>query len=521
MSDTSNESGSPPRGERKPVIIDLPAQEVERRPDETLPEGGGESSAMPSEGSRTDMPEVYPETTQAEAAAIRSEADDKVRDSATADEPASAAASATEPSFASQPALPPPPARRRRAGTFAALLLAALLGGALAAGGTALLARQGYLQFAGATPQADAPDYSAEIAALRGEIAALGQAQPTAGPDIAPLQAQVAQLEQAIAQLGRQSGDGASSAPALQEVQNRLAQLEQTTAGAGGQPDPALEARLAELSGQVEQLRGAGGGADPALAGLAGRIDEIAARINDTAGQVQSLQGRPPVDLSGVQSSIAQLGTQVTDLAQRLDGVPTEERVAALEAGLASAQAALNDVSARGDRADALGPAVAAGALVQAVEAGMPFTAELAALRTLGLNAAPLDALQPFAESGLPTLAELRSGFEAAAASVDVSTPVPEDAGAIGRLLESARGLVEVRPANPTGGADPAAVIARMRGALAAGDVRTALNEREALPQDGKAKTEEWARAAQARLAADDLLAQLRAEALSRLGTQG
>ena len=78
-----------------------------------------------------------------------------------------------------------------------------------------------------------------------------------------------------------------------------------------------------------------------------------------------------------------------------------------------------------------------------------------------------------------------------------------------------------MRPANPKEGADPGAVLARMRGALEAGDLRGALAEREALPEAAKAKTEEWARAVEARASAGELVAQLRAEALSRLGTQG
>ncbi len=45
------------------------------------------------------------------------------------------------------------------------------------------------------------------------------------------------------------------------------------------------------------------------------------------------------------------------------------------------------------------------------------------------------------------------------------------------RLMQSARGLVDVRPAHPTEGADPAAVVTRIRGALDAGDLKTALSE--------------------------------------------
>jgi hypothetical protein len=74
-----------------------------------------------------------------------------------------------------------------------------------------------------------------------------------------------------------------------------------------------------------------------------------------------------------------------------------------------------------------------------------------------------------------------------------------------------------VRPAHPTEGADPAAIVARIRAALDAGDLKTALAEREALPDNAKAATAPWAADAQARNDADALVATLRAESLARL----
>jgi hypothetical protein len=115
----------------------------------------------------------------------------------------------------------------------------------------------------------------------------------------------------------------------------------------------------------------------------------------------------------------------------------------------------------------------------------------------------------------------LRQEFEAAVAKMDLRSPIPENAGTFDRLLGSARGLVQVRPADPVAGSDPAAVVARMRGALAAGDLKTALAERESLPEPAKTATADWARAADARRAAGELVAELRAEALSRLGAGG
>lgn len=544
MSDNNDQSGARPvgeGGERKPVIIDLPPQEFGRKAGEEEGDRPGaepEAGAWSAYGGATE-PDGRVESEGVQSAAGPAEDEDarlEPDDFGRAEEGAASREHVTEGTGPATGA-PPDPERRGRGAGFAALLAAALFGGAIAAGGTALLAQQGFLDAAG-EEQTAPPDLTPELASLRSEVEALRQAQ-TPAVDVAPLQDQVAQLEAAIAQLREQSGGASGTGPALQEVQNRLAELETAAANRpAGPPDPALEARLTDLSAQVEALRSddAGGSQNPALAGLATRIDEIAGQINDTAaiaprldeiagridevaGRVEALEARPQVDLSGLEGSLGQVQEQLSALGQRIDSAPKEERVVALETQLATLQGTLNEAAAQAQRAETLGAAVAAGALADALESGSPIAAELGALRTLGSDRAALDALQPFAETGLPTMEALRASFEAAAATIDVSTPIPEGAGPVDRLLQSARGLVEVRSANPTEGADPAAVIARMRGSLAAGDLNAALAERNALPEEAKAKTEEWARAAEARAFARELVTQLRSEALSRLGT--
>jgi hypothetical protein len=172
-------------------------------------------------------------------------------------------------------------------------------------------------------------------------------------------------------------------------------------------------------------------------------------------------------------------------------------------------------------RQTALQPAIAAGALAEALRGGAPFSAELDALAALGVGEADIAALRPHATAGLPTHQALQSGFDAAIADVPLEQPVPANAGTVERLLESARGLVEVRRAGPTTGDQPAAVVTRVRAALAAGDLETALAEWRGLPENARTATAAWAERAEARLAAERLVAKLRGEALARLDTQG
>jgi hypothetical protein len=265
----------------------------------------------------------------------------------------------------------------------------------------------------------------------------------------------------------------------------------------------AVQDRLARLEADVAQ---AGAGAPSNETGA-----RLTARLNDLQGEIEAMRSAPP-DLSGLENGLAELRRQVEALSAEMQSVPREPRIASLETKL-------DEIGGEMRITAALGPAVAADALAAAVDAGRPFASELAALQGLGADTEAIAALKPHAETGLPTLAAIRSEFETEVARLDLTRPVAEGTGTVDRLLESARGLVEVRPAHPTEGADPAAVVTRVRGALAAGNLKTALVEWKALPEDIRAETADWAKTAEARVAADDLVARLRADALSRLGS--
>ena len=105
-----------------------------------------------------------------------------------------------------------------------------------------------------------------------------------------------------------------------------------------------------------------------------------------------------------------------------------------------------------------------------------------------------------------------------AIATTDLTPTAPATTGTIDRLWQSAQGLVDVRPAHPTEGTDPGAIVARIRGALDAGDLKRALEEWNTLPDAIKTPTADWARQVEARAKADDLVAAVRSEALSKLG---
>jgi hypothetical protein len=238
--------------------------------------------------------------------------------------------------------------------------------------------------------------------------------------------------------------------------------------------------------------------------------------MNDIRRRLEELERQSSgetVDVSGLERSITELNQEIAGLSERAEQAASAERVAALEANVAES-------ARQAATASSLGAAVAADALASAVEAGRPFTTELAALRALSVDEQALTQLEPYAGTGLSTLAELRSGFDNAMEGIELSPRVPADAGPVERLIESARSIVEVRPANPTEGGDPAAIVSRIRAALAGGDLATAINEWNSLPPDVKAATQDWAASAGARRTADDLVARLRVEALARVSAE-
>lgn len=372
----------------------------------------------------------------------------------------------------------------------------------------------------------DEQNLGADLAALEAEVAGLRQAgaEPTpAGPDIAPLEARIAELEQALAAIPEApTGD----TEGLANLDARLAELETGLADqAPAEINPEFESRIAALETQIGSLANAGGeGTGPALA-------DATAQINDLAGRLGALEERPAVDVAALETAIAELRQDVdansareqalTELQQQVAGLSEDVAAAPDEARVAAVEAAAAEASRQGAQIAAFGPAITADALESAVQSGAPFASELSALAAFNVEQQTVSTLQPYAEAGLPSIAELRAEFEAAAQMLAGPEPAPASAGMLDRLVQSARGLVEVRPSEPTAGADRTAILSRISGALEAGDLEAALTEWNTLPEDARTATADWAGRLQVRIAASDLVETLRSEALSRLGTSG
>lgn len=343
-------------------------------------------------------------------------------------------------------------------GGFASSLVSGLIGAVLALillGGLAsadLLRHVPLLGSLAATPSA-APDLSADVAALDKRLAALEAAETTA-----PATSDDTAISDEMADL----------ASRLSAFESRL--NDQPDASADGAPS----------------------------ADLAARIDELAQRI-DTVEQRPAATPGTAVALGTLESQVQSVDTIAKATSSRIDELET--LVDGMSEKLAAASAE-NQARAEQDRA---ARRIAIDALSAAYRRGEPFGDVLDSLRQLSGSSATLDALEPYASSGVATDAELIDGFDnASRQALDALTP--EEEGVVSRFLANARSLVDVRPAGPVEGAEPRAVLSRVEADLANGDFDAALAEWQELPAEARNAAANWVDKLERRVAADKAL---------------
>jgi len=424
---TKRDAGPAAGRRRGPVTIDLPAEEIKR----TAPGGPA--------------PEGVPVSTVAEDASRSG----------------SGGPAGPEHGGGGTVADPPP-----RSGSPASMIGFAVMGALVVLLGGYLLMFTDWLPSPGRNTANEA---LAETERLDGEIEALRQAVGTA-PDLEPLAARVAALEDVTADLG--------------EIREAI--------GALIAADDANRAARAEIITDLDALQrefvaGAAAAGDPEAAA------QLAEDINALSARIALLENAGPPE-------------QLFELQRQIDGI--EAAVAALT----DETAALTAEAAERDRAAGAARLLAFNNVQAAAIRGDVFVQELAILVELGVGGDAALALEDAAATGVPSRAELADAFDDVASAILTATrEVDPDAGFWDRLWDNARGIVTVTPTVPVEGDTPAAIVSRMRAAIDAGDVETALAERLALPEVALAASAEWASDAEARLALDAALANLAA----------
>ncbi|MCB1461116.1 MAG: hypothetical protein KDJ90_01510 [Nitratireductor sp.] len=464
-----------------PKTIDLTASEVTPKPEEKAPEPvvmeAAEPSAQKAEPAdrklsgfgATANVESRADENSAKTSGSETKSDEKKTGSAA--KPASATGTAgawgrSDPGSAAgiPPKAPPPPAR---GGNLAAMLVSGLAGALITLlllggfGASGLLRHIPLLGALAPTETVQAPDLSADVAALDKRIAAI-EAQTRAapqGPDITALAADIDNLssrlgaaEEAIRQAPDNGASGDLSSR-VEELSQRLGTLESLPAADGG----AAATNVAGLRAQVESLSAA----------LKTASETASATTDAISGRIDKLQA----DLDGLEDKIASASAQGQEQADR-------------------------DRTAR---------TIAIDALRAAYRRGEPFSEFLEPLTTFTGEGAAIEALKPYAASGVATDAQLVDGFDMASRqALDAVTPSGE--GVMSRLLSNARSLVDVRPAGPVEGDAPRAVLSRVEANLANGDFPAALAEWQFLPAEARQAASDWSGRLATRVAADKVL---------------
>ena len=172
----------------------------------------------------------------------------------------------------------------------------------------------------------------------------------------------------------------------------------------------------------------------------------------------------------------------------------------------------------RHDLAQAAGAALAAAALSQAASSSRPFAGELAAMEAALPDSADLRALRPLAQAGASTTAALAAEFSDAAARAAVASRArARGTGILARIAQAFAAIVTVRRVDRTEGGGIDAVLARAGRRVDDGDLEGALAELAALPPAGQDALAGWRTRAGKRLEIDRRLASLRLQALAQL----
>jgi len=256
-------------------------------------------------------------------------------------------------------------------------------------------------------------------------------------------------------------------------------------------PDPAVVSRIEALEKSLVSLRGE-------LATVRAQSEKLAAAVNDVKSTPRE-SSPPPVDLAAINERIAQveraIRAQASEVAQEsakpADDVPLRRVVAA----------ALLDVSVRH---------------------GDPYTAALAAAKSLADNADALKPLESFAASGVPSANALSR--ELLTLVPKLSPPAPENSatssGIVDRLQAGAAKLVRIQRTD-TAGNDRGAVIARVTAAALHNDLTEARRELNTLAPADRAAAQAWLDKADARDAALAASRQFATEAMAALAKAG
>ncbi|MEW6122797.1 MAG: hypothetical protein AB1698_09310 [Pseudomonadota bacterium] len=254
----------------------------------------------------------------------------------------------------------------------------------------------------------------------------------------------------------------------------------------------------------------------PSVAQLDSRVAQLEAAAQ-SSGDLQKALAATQGELASLKQALAALtasASQSATLAQQASG---------LAAQVNTLSKAVQDRAAASEGFDrALGTVVTVGALREAVAAGRPFAAELAAAKgLLGAQAVALDPFAAAAAKGYPTPAQAAARLrEAARAPVEGAAPAAPTvtpSSFVDRILSSAENLVKVQPADSAPRASDQRALDAAATALVSGDTAQALAALDTVSPETKLKVKALASEIAARRDALQAAATLLQQALAAI----
>jgi hypothetical protein len=332
---------------------------------------------------------------------------------------------------------------------------------------------------------------------------------------------------------------GKVSAAKIDELAARLTKLEAAEAASARQAPGPDSTKLDELTARVSRLETAPPPASPTAAD-AGEVKELGTRVaavetavKPIADHLTEIERGNAANAKATQEASARAETVAKAMADArevgAEQAKSQQGTRTEVAGLAGRVGALEtQVKQVGDQVaeasapkqdEALRYALIAAGLRSALERGEPFTAELTAAKTAGIDSGLLGQLAPFASTGIPNVQELfRELGGLIPEMLKVSAPTAQEGSYLDRLQAHAERLVRIRPVGDQAGDDPATVIGRIERDMARRDLAAVLTELDKLPAPAQAIAEPWRKKALARQTAGAASAKLVAASFAKLG---
>lgn len=291
-----------------------------------------------------------------------------------------------------------------------------------------------------------------------------------------------------------------------------------------------LQAANQDLKARIDALSRAVDTGSGKLAPLAGRIDALSEKLTQIAQTPQSAE--PPAELLAKLKDLGERLTRVeqdvqTMAARHLAASELNDRLTRLESQAvhsAAIERRLDALEAGGKTLSRAAEVVLAiGQVTQALRDGAPFEKEVRSLQMIaGRDQALVDAakaLEPYAATGVPTLAQLTSEFPAVALAVSRGEHKTAEGEWYERVASRLTTLVSVRRTGPAAIAEggTTGALAEAEAALDAGELAPAVAAMARIEGPGAAAAAPWLKSARARLAADAALNRLEDQALVNL----